>query len=76
MGLRKPQVITKELEKLLKGGIEVVRGDVTSIDPEGKSVDVGGKTINADYMVVALGAQLAPEKVPGLEAEGHNLYSM
>ncbi len=76
VGLRKPQVITKELEKLLKGGIKVLRGRVTSIDPEAMRVGVDGEIIEADHLVVSLGARLAPENVPGLEAAGHNLYSM
>ncbi|MEE8465650.1 MAG: FAD/NAD(P)-binding oxidoreductase, partial [Dehalococcoidia bacterium] len=51
-------------------------GEVDLIDPVAMRVEVGGKTIEADYMVVSLGARLAPELVPGLEEAGHNLYSM
>lgn len=76
VGLREPKVITKDLKRLLKNGIDVVCGQVSSIDPAAKSVTVDGKTIAADYLVVALGAQLAPEKVPGLEQAGHDLYSL
>ena len=76
VGLREPDQITKKLEKLLKSGIDVVRGEVDSVDPVAMRVKVGGKTIDADYLVVSLGAQLAPERVPGLEKAGHNLYSM
>lgn len=74
VGLREPDKITKELEKLLKSGIDVVRGEVDSIDPVAMRVGVGGKTLDADYLVVSLGARLAPERVPGLRAAGHNLY--
>ena len=76
VGLREPNVITKKLERLLKKGIDVVRGEVESIDPATKRVGVGGKIIDSDYLVVSLGAQLAPGKVPGLEEAGHNLYSL
>lgn len=76
VGLREPNKITKELEKLLKSGIDVVRGEVDSINPVAMRVGVGGMTIDADYLVVSLGAQLAPERVPGLGEAGHNLYSM
>lgn len=76
VGLREPNKITKELEKLLNSGIDVVRGEVDSINPVAMRVGVGGMTIDADYLVVSLGAQLAPERVPGLREAGHNLYSM
>ncbi|MBC8281331.1 MAG: NAD(P)/FAD-dependent oxidoreductase [Chloroflexi bacterium] len=76
VGLREPDTITKDLERLLKSGIEVVRGEVDSIDPETRRVTVDGETIEADYLVVSLGAQLAPENVPGLADAGQNLYSM
>ncbi|MBC8280207.1 MAG: NAD(P)/FAD-dependent oxidoreductase [Chloroflexi bacterium] len=76
VGLREPSTIAKALERLLKGGIEVIRGEVDSINPETKSVVVDGTAIDADYLVVSLGAQLAPEQVPGLEDAGQNLYSL
>ena len=76
VGLREPNKITKQLEKLLKSGIDVVRGEVDYIDPLAMRVGVGRETIDADYLVVSLGAQLAPERVPGLMAAGHNLYSL
>ncbi|NQW21859.1 MAG: NAD(P)/FAD-dependent oxidoreductase [SAR202 cluster bacterium] len=76
VGLRKPDKITKGLEKLLKKGVELVRGEVDSIDPVAKRVGVGGKTYDADYLVVSLGAQLAPDRIPGLSDAGHNLYSL
>ena len=74
--LRKPDKISKELEKLLKRGVEVVRGDVSAIDPAAMCLWVDGRKIGADFLVVSLGAELAPQIVPGLEEAGHNLYSM
>lgn len=76
VGLRKPESITSDLKRLTKKGIDVVRGEVTAIDPAGKVVVVNGAELEADYLVVALGADLAPEQVPGLAAAGHNLYSL
>lgn len=37
---------------------------------------VAGQEIAADYMVVALGAELAPETIPGLAEAGHNFYTL
>ena len=37
---------------------------------------VNGETIAADYLVVSLGAELAPEAIPGMQEAGHNLYTL
>ncbi len=76
VGLREPKAITKDVDRLLKRGIDVVRGEVSSIDAETTCVEVDGKKIEADYLVVSLGADLAPGNVPGLDEAGHNLYSL
>jgi sulfide:quinone oxidoreductase len=76
VGLRDPESITRELASLERKGINVVRGEVKSIDPKQRTVDVNGEVLEADYLVVSLGARLAPEEVPGLAETGHNLYSL
>ena len=76
VGRRKPDGIVRDLVSLEKKGIEVIQGEVARIDPERKIVQVNGVELVADYLVVSLGAQLAPEQVPGLAEAGHNLYTM
>ena len=76
VGLRKPDGIVRDLASLEKKGIEVVKGQVERIDPDRKVVEVNGTELEADYLVISLGAQLAPEQVPGLAEAGHNLYSL
>ncbi len=76
VGLRKPESIVKSLALLEKKGIEVVRGVVEGIDPEARVVRVDERELDADYLVVSLGAQLAPENIPGLSEAGNNLYSL
>lgn len=67
---------TRPISALSAKGIDLVTGEVTRIDPATRSVDVGGKTLTGDALVVALGADYAPEAVPGLAAAGHNLYTL
>ena len=67
---------TRALSALSSMGIELVHGDITSIDPAALSVEVGGKTLRGDAMVLALGADYAPELIPGLAENGHNLYTL
>jgi len=77
VGLRKPEDIARDLAQLKHKGIEVIKGSVEQIDPVQRAVRVNGKELEADYLVVSLGAQLAPEKIPGLpESGGHNLYTL
>ena len=76
VGLRRPETIQKELAPLEKKGIEVIKGEVEAIDPQRKTVRVGGQELQADYLVISLGAQLAPEELPGLLDAGHNLYTL
>ncbi len=76
VGLREPESIARDLALLEKKGIEVVVGQVEAIDPARKSVTVAGKQLQADYLVVSLGAVLAPQLVPGLAEAGHNLYTV
>lgn len=76
LGWRTPQQISRPLARLARHGIEVLHGPVERIDPARRAVTVAGQEHAADYLVIALGAELAPETVPGLAEAGHNLYSL
>ena len=76
LGWRTPQQISRPLTALARRGIEVVQGDVERIDAARRAVTIDGKEWLADYLVIALGAELAPDAVPGLAQAGHNLYSL
>ncbi len=82
-GRRTAEQISRPLQRLARKGIEVVRGDVTRIDPETRRVEVTGdsptaapRVLDADHLVVSLGAELAPETVPGLAEAGHDFYTL
>ncbi len=75
-GLRRRENISRPLAKLEKKGIELVRGDIEGIEPASCTVKVNGTELAGDYLVIALGAELAPELVPGLAEAGHNLYAL
>ncbi len=76
VGLREPKNIVRDLALLQDKGIEVIKGQINAIDPGRKAVHVDGREITADYLVVSLGAQLAPEQMPGLAGAGFNLYTL
>jgi sulfide:quinone oxidoreductase len=91
-GSRSARQISRPLDRLTKKGIEVVCGDIERIDPETRQVRVvecakeddplarrpGGtaRDLEPDYLVVSLGAELAPETIPGLAEAGHNFYTL
>jgi sulfide:quinone oxidoreductase len=75
-GLRTRDKITRPLSKLKRKGIEIVQAEIERIDPESRTVLADGKTYSGDYLVIALGALLTPEEIPGLAEAGHNLYSL
>lgn len=76
VGDREPSKFTRPIAALSDKGIELVSGDIARIDPSAPSVEVGGKTLTGDAMIVALGADYAPEAVPGLAEHGLNLYTL
>jgi sulfide:quinone oxidoreductase len=75
VGLRDADSIKRPLERLESKGIEVRLGEIEKIDPEARRVTVAGETLEGDYLIVTLGAELAPETVPGLQDAGHNFYT-
>ncbi len=89
-GLRTASDIVRPLSRLEKKGIEVVYGEIEAIDPENRRVRIGpgskgsspgeisggSQMLDADYLIVSLGADLAPEAVPGLAEAGQTFYTM
>jgi sulfide:quinone oxidoreductase len=75
-GGRTADQISRPFASLEKKGIEVIRGEIQKIDAERREVLVSGRLLAGDFLVVALGAELAPETTPGLAQAGHNFYTL
>ncbi len=75
-GARKPEQVSRPLERLRRKGIEVVRGEVERIDPERREAVVSGKRLRGDHLVVALGAEFALDAIPGLAEGGHTFCTL
>jgi len=73
-GLRRTENISRPRTRLSNLGVELVQGDIEKIDPEQRSVTVNGDTLTGDYLIIALGAELTAEMIPGLEQAGHTFY--
>jgi len=75
VGDRRPEQIQRPLERLARKGVELVNATVEALDPARRVVTAGGREYTGDAVIVALGAELAPETIPGLADGGHNLYT-
>lgn len=74
-GDRTRAAISRPLARLERHGIELVRGEVEAIDPARRAARVNGRELMGDHLVLALGAELAPQAVPGLAEAGIDLYT-
>jgi sulfide:quinone oxidoreductase len=68
--------ISRPMARLKRRGIEVIHGEIGRIDPQNREAVVDGKSLTGDYLIIALGAELAPETIPGLARAGHNFYTL
>jgi sulfide:quinone oxidoreductase len=75
VGKREALQISPPLERLNAKGLEFIRGEVTGIRPQERTVQIDGRTLNSDALVIALGADYNPAVVPGLAEAGHCLYT-
>jgi sulfide:quinone oxidoreductase len=76
VGDRRPEQIQRPLDRLMPKGIELVHATVEALDLSRRVVTAGGREYMGDAVIVALGAELAPETIPGLADGGHNLYTL
>jgi sulfide:quinone oxidoreductase len=75
-GSRRPDQITAERTALRKAGIEVVTAEVDDIDLGQRTVRAGDTVVAFDRLVIALGAELAPDTLPGFSESAHNVYTV
>ena len=57
-------------------GVRFVQSTIRSIDPVARRVETDAGPLDADVLVVALGADLHPEMTPGLAEAGHEFYTV
>ncbi len=83
MGLRKTWAIvgarpltegSRRLATLGERGIEVLQGTIEALDAAAHRVQVDGRWLEADALVLALGAEQAPQAIPGLVQQGLNVW--
>lgn len=74
-GEREPDQICRPLATLLRTGIEIVQSEVVGLDPELRKVQTTETEIAYDQLIVALGADLVPDAIPGLGQASHTFFT-
>jgi len=62
------------LNELQKKEIDFIKDEIITINLENKNVETKSQNISFDFLIISMGAILAPQKIPGLEENGFNLY--
>lgn len=69
--------LARDERLLLRDDVELVVEGAERIDPAAGTVQLArGGTLPYDYLVLATGARLVPDEVPGLIAGSHDFYSL
>lgn len=58
VGIRKPQKISVQIQKLLKKGVDLINEEVKRIDTDKKTIQTESNEIGYDYLIISLGTDL------------------
>lgn len=73
-GIRTFENSIGSLNQLIKKEINFLKEEIIQIDLQNKKIKTTTKVLSYDFLIIAMGAVLAPEKIPGLSENGMNLY--
>jgi sulfide:quinone oxidoreductase len=76
VGLRNADQIQRPLSDLVQKGVEFINEPAVEIDTARRLVRTPSQEIDFDFLIIALGAELAPEEVLGFEEMALNLYDL
>jgi sulfide:quinone oxidoreductase len=75
-GRNVPEGVSHPYADIVKPGVRFVQAAIEAIDPASRTVTTAAGMFEADILVVALGADLAPDETPGLRTGGHEFYTV
>ena len=76
LGKRHAERMQKPLSRLKKRGVEFINDEVIKIDHKSKQIKTQKQNFHYDYLIISLGAELAPQNLSGLAKSGYNLYEL
>lgn len=74
-GDRRPEQITRDVRQLVRPGVDLIEAEAQAIDLTLRRVETSAGAYGYDYLIVALGAELAPETIPWLREAAHTFYT-
>jgi sulfide:quinone oxidoreductase len=76
-GAMDPRKVDRDERRLLSRKVRLVLGEATRVDASKREVQLSdGRTVGYDRLVIALGARLAPEELPGMDKAALHFYSL
>jgi sulfide:quinone oxidoreductase len=76
LGRQSADAVRLPYREFAKPGVEFRQETVTGIDPTARRVSTDGGSYDADFLVVAMGADYDMAATPGLEAGGFEYYTV
>ncbi len=72
-----PRKLVRDERRLLRKRVRLVLGEAVRIDPEARRVHLAdGTMLDYDRLVIALGARLTPDELPGYTEAAQHFYSL
>jgi sulfide:quinone oxidoreductase len=75
-GRERPEEVRLPYRNIAKPGVRFVQETVTAIDPEARRVSTDQGVHEADFLIVALGADYDMDATPGLAEGGNEFYTV
>ncbi|MCH8035400.1 MAG: NAD(P)/FAD-dependent oxidoreductase [Bacteroidetes bacterium] len=75
-GRRSAEEVKSYYKNIAGDGINFVKDTIELIDPENNIVKTQRSEFSYDFLIIALGADLAPDAIPGFVKGGYEFYSL
>ena len=75
-GERRPEQISADLRRLRRRGIELVEAEARAIDTDARRIETTGEPIAYDRLLLSLGAEVAPDLLPGYAEAALDVYTL
>lgn len=75
-GARRPEQVSVDLRRVARRGVELVQAEARAVDTDARRVETSDGSIAYDRLVICLGAELAPEALPGFAEAAHSVYTL
>jgi len=76
LGLKEMNDLIADRRKLLPGGVDFIEAEIEKIDCGQGYVNTTNGSFQGDHIIIALGADLSMEAIPGLDRSAHSFYSV